>query len=156
MHDYNLLVGQLDLDSILMSDKTELAVPRLNKFSKSKILFPGQTLKEYDAQAPLGRTLYWAPELCMEEAYDFKIDIWSFGVILYFLLTGQTHVPSRKDEAVQRKEILEKDYLIKPLEQRNVSVHAMDLVKRCLTKDPNKRLTSKQVLQHAWFKAIFD
>lgn len=49
----------------------------------------------------------------------------------------------RKDSDIQRKEILEKEYLQKPLEQRNVSAHALDLIKRCLMKDPNKRLTIK-------------
>lgn len=88
MHDYNLIVGQLDMDSILMNEKSDLAVPRINKFSKARILFPGMSLKGVDAHAPVGKPFYWAPEICQDEAYDFKIDVWSFGVILYFLLTG--------------------------------------------------------------------
>ena len=36
----------------------------------------------------LGTPMYMAPELCKEEAYDFKVDVWSIGVITYVLLAG--------------------------------------------------------------------
>ena len=37
----------------------------------------------------LGSPLYMAPELCKEQAYDNKVDVWSSGVIAYILLAGE-------------------------------------------------------------------
>ena len=37
-----------------------------------------------------GTPLYMAPELVKEQPYDHTVDLWSLGVILFELLTGQT------------------------------------------------------------------
>lgn len=63
--------------------------------------------------------------------------------MLYFLLTGVYHVTPRKDQTNQKKEIVEKDFQVRPLEQRGASPQSIDLVKRCLTKEPAKRPTMK-------------
>lgn len=85
MHDYGIMLGQVDLDSVIMTDQTEAAVPRISKFNKARIMYPGSIIK--DGQ-PVGKLLFWAPELCNETPYDFKIDVWSFGAICYYLLSG--------------------------------------------------------------------
>jgi serine/threonine-protein kinase ULK2 len=36
-----------------------------------------------------GTPFYTAPEMIKGRPYDFKVDIWSLGVIAFFLLTGQ-------------------------------------------------------------------
>lgn len=36
----------------------------------------------------LGSPLYMAPELCREDKYDNKVDVWAIGVISFVLLTG--------------------------------------------------------------------
>jgi calcium/calmodulin-dependent protein kinase I len=51
--------------------------------------------------------------------------------------------------------ILAADYSFTPIEYwRNVSEPARDFIRRCLTIDPNARMTSHQALQHAWIKPI--
>jgi len=37
-----------------------------------------------------GTPLYMAPQIVDQEAYSVKADIWSLGIIIYELLTGQT------------------------------------------------------------------
>jgi serine/threonine protein kinase len=38
----------------------------------------------------LGTPFYMAPELLQKEKYNYKADVWSFGVIVYQLLSGIT------------------------------------------------------------------
>lgn len=40
-----------------------------------------QTYKLY-----CGTSYYMAPEIMMEKPHDYKSDIWSLGVILYFMM----------------------------------------------------------------------
>jgi calcium/calmodulin-dependent protein kinase I len=50
--------------------------------------------------------------------------------------------------------ILVADYSFTPIEYwRNVSGPARDFIKKCLTIDPNQRMTSHQALQHPWMKS---
>ena len=37
------------------------------------------------------------PEIVEGKAFDFKADSWSFGAILYYLLTGVSHIPKALD-----------------------------------------------------------
>lgn len=37
-----------------------------------------------------GTPLYIAPEILNHENYNFKVDIWSFGIIIYELFDGKT------------------------------------------------------------------
>ena len=55
--------------------------------SKAVILGPGQKIKDQ-----VGQVLYNAPEMCQNQSYDFKVDTWSFGAILFVLLSGVNHV----------------------------------------------------------------
>ena len=36
----------------------------------------------------IGTWSYWAPEQLNNEPYDFAVDMWSLGVLLYILLVG--------------------------------------------------------------------
>jgi len=98
-----------------------------------------------------------APELHNGDAYDFKVDTWSYGVILYKLLTGKSHCPALEGVS-DRKAIVKiyKEYKpdVQPLLLRQVSAQAMDLVQKCLVVDPGRRITMSAALKHGWFKTI--
>ena len=41
--------------------------------------------------------MFVAPEIAKSQPYDFKVDCWSFGVILYFMLSTQFHITKCKE-----------------------------------------------------------
>ena len=56
---------------------------------------------EKDIRGFIGTVYYVAPEVVLEkEAYDEKCDIWSIGVILYMLLTGQPPFNARNEQEI--------------------------------------------------------
>jgi len=44
--------------------------------------------KENTFKIPLGTASYKAPEIVRGEEYDAKVDVWSAGIVVYILLTG--------------------------------------------------------------------
>ena len=75
-------------------------------------------------------------------------DVWAIGVITYFLLCGYT--PFDRDSNLEEMQaILIADYSFTPLEYwRSVSLSAREFIKRCLTIDPQQRMTAYEALQH--------
>ena len=41
-----------------------------------------------------------APELCKEQPYDNKVDVWSTGVIAYALLSGVAPFPGERHQEI--------------------------------------------------------
>lgn len=48
----------------------------------------------------IGTPFYMAPEIFIQRRYDEKCDIWSLGVILYCLLTGQPPFYGQSDSEI--------------------------------------------------------
>ncbi|KAK1364792.1 Calcium-dependent protein kinase [Heracleum sosnowskyi] len=96
----------------------------------------------------VGSAYYVAPEV-LRRSYGKEIDIWSAGVILYILLSGVPPFWAENEkgifDAIQEGEI---DFDSQPWP--SISNSAKDLVRRMLTHDPRKRITSAQVLEHPW------
>ena len=88
-----------------------------------------------------GTPTYMAPEIVSKKEYYGKpSDIWSLGVCLYTLLVG--HFPFQANSEYELfKKITKGIFQIPP----NLSANAKNLIKRMLTVDPSKRITSSQV-----------
>ncbi|KAG1657951.1 hypothetical protein FOA52_004721 [Chlamydomonas sp. UWO 241] len=98
----------------------------------------------------VGSAYYVAPEV-LRRAYSKEADIWSCGVMLYILLCGfpPFHGDSEKKifEAVISKPL---DFQSDPWPK--ISEPAKDCVRRMLQRDPKRRATAAQILQHEWMK----
>lgn len=82
--------------------------------------------------------------------------MWAVGVITYFLLCGYT--PFDRDSNLEEMQaILAADYSFTPLEYwRGVSSEARDFINRCLTIEPQQRMTAHECLQHPWISPPYD
>jgi calcium/calmodulin-dependent protein kinase I len=76
------------------------------------------------------------------------VDVWAMGVVTYFLLAGYTPF-DRETQQQEMEAIIKGDYKFEPAEYwSNVSDTAKDFVRACLTLDPTKRPTAKDLLEH--------
>jgi calcium-dependent protein kinase len=67
------------------------------------------------------------------------------------LLCGSPAFTGKTDEELKIN-ILSKNYTLDHPTLKNVSLEALDLVKKLLRLDPMKRLSASRVLEHPWLK----
>ena len=91
----------------------------------------------------LGSPLYMAPELCREQSYDNKVDVWAVGVIVYVLLTGKPPFSGRSKEEIYRKICRNEPDQTK---LANASDQAKTIIEACLKKNPAERPTMSDLL----------
>jgi dipeptidyl aminopeptidase/acylaminoacyl peptidase len=86
----------------------------------------------------LGTARYMAPEQARGRPIDKRADIWAFGVVLFEMLAGQP--PFGGDgvtETIARVIEREPDWSLLP---PGTPQYLCDLIRRCLVKDPQRRL----------------
>ena len=98
----------------------------------------------------VGTPYFIAPEILKGE-YDERCDIWSIGVILYYMLSGEFPFYAEHNYEIFQKIETENPNFWK----LNVSENAIDFMKNCLIKNPKKRPSAKDCLQHPWLEPIF-
>ncbi|CAD8070416.1 unnamed protein product [Paramecium sonneborni] len=87
---------------------------------------------------------YVAPEILLGHSYDFKVDVYSLGLVLYLILTGKEPYQSKTLDGL----IEENMYGHIALSSLSLSPNCLDFLQRILIKTPNQRLTSSEALQH--------
>lgn len=106
-------------------------------------------------QGTCGKWHYMAPEIVAnQDPFDgFAIDLWAAGVILFIMLLG--YPPwERAQDTDERFRYMSRGYMTQLLTQWNcgLSPEAMDLLQKMLYKDPQHRLSLRQVCSHPWFR----
>ena len=99
----------------------------------------------------VGTAYYVSPEILLGK-YNEKCDIWSAGVILYVLLSGEPPFNGPSDGAIYSK-IKKMTFNFPPNKWNKISNEAKDLLSKMLI-DEKYRLSASQVLEHPWFNLI--
>lgn len=147
LHCHNMGVIHRDLkpENFLLQDKTANSAIKATDFGLSSFFQEDQVFTDI-----VGSAYYVAPEV-LRRSYSKEADIWSCGVILYILLCG--YPPFHGDN---EKKIFEQ-VVSKPVDFQSdpwpkISDPAKDCVRRMLTRDPKRRASAQQILQHEWMK----
>ncbi|RKX32438.1 MAG: hypothetical protein DRP71_11995 [Verrucomicrobia bacterium] len=85
-----------------------------------------------------GTLAYMSPEQARSEAIDQRTDIWSFGVVLYEMLTGKRPFGGENAQSAIRA-ILEEDPEPPVAPDGEIPEPLKDILGLCLAKDPNHR-----------------
>jgi len=90
---------------------------------------------------------YMAPEIVKKRAYDYRVDIWSLGILLYELSHGEAPYKGRSLEEIT-------DSLTRPTIKFAATVQneVKDLVQKILKINPEERISLDEIMSHPWMK----
>ena len=111
-----------------------------------------QLISEQKLKSKVGTAYYVPPEILKGE-YNQKCDIWSVGIILCILLTGEPPFNGPNDAVIFDK-IQKLDYFFSE-KWKYISNEAKDLVSHMLVPE-NARYNASEVLAHSWFRIMND
>eukprot|EP00356_Strombidium_inclinatum_P011103 CAMPEP_0170497968 /NCGR_PEP_ID=MMETSP0208-20121228/26374_1 /TAXON_ID=197538 /ORGANISM="Strombidium inclinatum, Strain S3" /LENGTH=252 /DNA_ID=CAMNT_0010774969 /DNA_START=3160 /DNA_END=3914 /DNA_ORIENTATION=+ len=179
LHENGVILRNLEASSILMTDESssdiyESQYPKICRMDKAHVMGVTEVTRGI-----FGDIRFRAPEVILGKAYNFKADCWSFGVILFHMLTGKLPftieeeprkmiVDSEDSQSLDSEDtVIDKVHEIENmvlnhepnynlLMQKGCSRIAIDLVSKLLHKDPETRLGIGTALKHNWFKVNLD
>ena len=142
IHNKNIVHRDIKPENILFSDKKD--------FSSLKLIDFGLATQKKTDNKTVGTPYYMAPEM-IKGKYSPKSDIWSVGIIIYLMLTDKFPFVNSKEYDVFEM-IEEGKYNTQLLDDCECSEEAKDLVKKILVKDPDKRPSASDIMDHPWIK----
>eukprot|EP00934_Nitzschia_sp_Nitz4_P002845 Nitzschia sp. Nitz4//scaffold162_size51285//1383//2994//NITZ4_006962-RA/size51285-augustus-gene-0.16-mRNA-1//1//CDS//3329537952//2835//frame0 len=154
----NILLDDYDR-AVLIDPGMGLRVPYSDPCNPGRVsdVSSGTSRRLMISQGQGGKHMYAAPEVVEgAEAVDpFAVDLWAAGVVLFVMLVGLApfkwaHPSDLRFAQVSRGGLRE---LITSLDIP-MSPEAMDLLQGFFWKDPQKRWTLAEVMEHPWVQGI--
>jgi serine/threonine protein kinase len=146
LHQYGIVHRDLKPDNIMITQQNEYGVLKIMDFGLSKIVSPNERMVD-----GYGTLSYVAPEVLLRTPYNKEVDIWSMGVILFYMLSGRLPFRGKQEQEVAEKIVY--DPLVFDEDDWDTrSQKVQDLISRCLEKKKEDRITIEEFINHPWFK----
>lgn len=146
MHNHNIVHRDIKAENCLLvsRDVQSRSSVRLSDFGVSRIFKQGKMMHDR-----VGTLTHMAPEMFVKN-YTQACDLWSTGVLMYHLLSGDVpwYCADREDMIAAIRNTpptFGADWV-------DASQESLSLVSLLLTKNPRARYTVDQALNHAFFK----
>ena len=148
LHKYGIIHRDLKPDNIMLTEASDKGNIKIMDFGLSKIL--GKKEKSIDG---FGTLTFVSPEVLIRKPYNKEVDIWSLGVILYLMLSGDLPFDDPDDDEQKiAKSIVYQDVKFPQEKFGKKSKAVIDLIKGCLTKEPKNRIKIDEILKGEWMK----
>ena len=144
LHKLGIVHRDIKPENIVLDSKNN---PKIIDFGLSKIIPHDGFLQE-----SFGTFYYASPEIHNKTKYNKSTDIWSFGVLMFFILTGDFPFPKNKEKALSSIIDLENEFEFDNYNFNSSPFELKSLIKRCLTKDYKKRIEIKEIINDRVFE----
>mmetsp|Transcript_19151 Transcript_19151/g.31340 ORF Transcript_19151/g.31340 Transcript_19151/m.31340 type:complete len:370 (+) Transcript_19151:184-1293(+) len=136
LHENGIVHRDIKPENILLSTSGEIKLADFGSAVEGPWADSGLSVSTLD---------YRSPEIVAGERHTYSTDVWSLGVLVHELLTGRPpfEVPSEADTCARISAV---QYTC----PQSMSAEAKDLIGKLLLKDPEARLSLKDLLNHPY------
>ncbi|XP_046755827.1 protein kinase C delta type isoform X4 [Gallus gallus] len=143
LHSKGIIYRDLKLDNVMLDKEGHIKIADFGMCKENVV-------GENKASTFCGTPDYIAPEILQGLKYTFSVDWWSFGVLLYEMLIGQS--PFHGDD---EDELFESIRVDTPHYPRWITKESKDLLEKLFERDPTRRLgVTGNIRDHPFFKTI--
>ncbi|XP_066151765.1 ovarian-specific serine/threonine-protein kinase Lok-like isoform X2 [Euwallacea fornicatus] len=151
LHSQNIIHRDLKPENILLRDRREETLLKITDFGLSKIT------EQSVATTMCGTMRYVAPEVISASLrdsgeYGDMVDVWSLGVILYFMTSQEVPFNGFDNQTIARQILSGKYNLTDGIWSDRDKIFVKDLVRRMLQLRPAERIRINHVFRHDWIK----
>lgn len=148
-HNHEVIHRDIKPDNIIVTPNNEI---RMLDFGVAKLTKPGPSTQNLTSPGMLlGTMTHMAPELLLNQNFDHRIDIWSFGIVLFQMLTGKHPFKNTDGDILELlNNIMYHDFPLEELQGQPKEL--ISLIERLLKKEPQARHNSfEEVLEELNF-----
>lgn len=146
MHHHNVIHRDLKPENILVALDGYV---KLADFGFAKVLKP-----DARTYTTCGTPEYIAPEILLQRGHNAPADWWSFGILIYEMINGDSPFANSDPLTIYQNIIAGKVYF-----KKHFSKSCKSLVKKLLTADLSQRYGNlvegdRDIIEHSWFRSI--
>ena len=120
-------------------------IAKIADFGISKLVRKEESVSFHGHTGETGSYTWMSPEILKHENYNYKSDIYSFGLLMYYVWTSRTPFSQYRMNTVQLMYAKFNDELVlEPFETQNEAL--FQLIMECVQRDPVKRPEMQEVL----------
>jgi len=143
MHSIGRIHRDIKSDNIMFSLNAKVVLVDMGTAAQITPQNPGRT-------TVIGTPYWMAPELVLGNLYDFKVDVWSLGIVIREMIEGE---PPFSDQPPLRTLYLLTTQDPPPMKEPSLwSDLCKDFLSKCLQRNPDARFTSEKLLQHPFLE----
>jgi len=150
LHSRGIVHRDIKPENVVFEHEAEDAPVKLIDFGTAAVLEADGA--KVSGGGRIGTWSYWAPEQLAQQEYDFAVDMWSLGLVMFILLVGYHPFDPEGDASDQQilRNMRQGNISFDTEEWGSVSKQAQELVRSLLQPDASKRCTAAELITHPW------
>lgn len=164
LHSNNILHRDIKPSNVLISNWDEKIVPKITDFGLSKLL-DSEDIEFSNSLSGIGTFDYTSPEQLAGQKLNFQSDLWSFGILVFELYTGQKPFSTGTSESNidQARIRLFQNIVNAPIPYilESLPYNVQAVIRSCLIKEVKDRVPNVETLRDIYndplrYKSIWE